>query len=643
MKGRLPFEVSKNATFFEKLGDWIGDIFYEVLPECGLELRDEQIYMAFQLERAFKEKQVIFAEAGVGTGKTIVYLLYAICYARYIGKPAIITCADESLIEQLVKKEGDIAKLSEFLNLEIDVRLAKSQDQYLCLKKLEDAMAKNHFKKAEEIYFSLPEFVYGNAPMQAFYPYGERKDYADVSDEDWEKIACDKFQDSASGDLHHRCGHTLYREYYRKATDLIVCSHDFYMEHIWTKESRKREGQLPLLPLESCVIFDEGHLLEFAAQKALTFRIKEMTVENTLSRLLENDIREQLAELIEHTFMVNQQFFTLLKESSTEIPGSNRLKIHSYDRLRPLAKELYHALSEIGDELVFESELYTIDHYQLNIVNEYLDQMEYSLKLFFANDEAITWLETDQHESGLVIMPQAVEEIMKEKVFSKQIPFVFSSATLSDQESFDYISKSLGIEKYLSFHVDSPYHYDEQMKIYMPEFKQDAAVFDQKYAYAINRLKETNGRALLLFNSKDELEAFKQRVSVNPEFTYLFEGDKEISQLISVFQNEEESVLCAVHLWEGLDIPGPSLSNIIIWSLPFPPLDPVFEAKHKTANDPYWEIDVPYMILRLRQGIGRLIRTREDKGIVSIFITEDLEKGVKDAILNVLPTKVNQS
>src|SRR6185312_3058824 len=126
----LPFEINKSESFFDGLGDWIGDVFYDVLPESGFELRDEQIFMAFQLEKAYKDKKVIFAEAGVGTGKTIVYLLYSIAYARYTGKPAIIACADESLIEQLVKKGGDIEKIEKALGLEIDVRLAKSREQY---------------------------------------------------------------------------------------------------------------------------------------------------------------------------------------------------------------------------------------------------------------------------------------------------------------------------------------------------------------------------------------------------------------------------------------------------------------------------------------------------------------------------------
>ncbi len=150
MRERLPFTIERDENFFDKLNEWIGDVFYDHLPDAGLELRDEQIFMAFQIERAFKEKNVIFAEAGVGTGKTIVYLLYAICYARYIGKPAIIACADETLIEQLVKAEGDIAKLSGILDINMDVRLAKSQDQYLCLKKLDAVTARTDNENIEE-------------------------------------------------------------------------------------------------------------------------------------------------------------------------------------------------------------------------------------------------------------------------------------------------------------------------------------------------------------------------------------------------------------------------------------------------------------------------------------------------------------
>ncbi|WP_461200324.1 ATP-dependent DNA helicase [Anoxybacillus sp. TBDG-1] len=639
---KYPFTLSKNENFFDKLNEWIGDVFYDILPEAGFELRDEQIFMAFQLERAFKEKKVMFAEAGVGTGKTIVYLLYAICYARYIGKPAIIACADETLIEQLVKKEGDIAKISRVLNINIDVRLAKSPNQYLCLNKLDDILMTEEEELYEQIFDELPPFVHDHAPLQTFYHYGDRKDYSHLSDEQWSKIAWDPFQDCLACEKRHRCGQTLSRDYYRKATDLIICSHDFYMEHIWTYEARKREGQLPLLPEASCVIFDEGHLLEFAAQKALTYRMKETTLETLLSRLLENDIREQLAYLIEDTLELSARFFDELMNHAKAVSGSNRQEITFTASLLQLAQTLRTKVEQIGDELVFESETYTIDHYQLKVVDEYLDQIHHSLYLFIHNRDAITWLESSLDGNTLVIMPRTVQEVLREKVFSKHIPFIFSSATLSNEKSFDYMAKSLGIDEYLSFHVDSPFDYDEQMTIYMPMFENDERIFEEKYAYAMQKIRETNGRALVLFPTREQLNEFKARAQQEDGFTFLFEGDQEISELVSRFQNEEETVLCAQHLWEGLDIPGPSLSNVIIWALPYPPNDPVFQAKRKQTDNPFWEVDVPYMILRLRQGIGRLIRQRDDRGIVCIFVTNDEPMQVIETIKRVLPTEVHQ-
>ncbi len=641
IRDRLPFQITKQDNFFDKLNEWIGDIFYDILPDKGFELRDEQIYMAFQLEKAFKNKSIVFAEAGVGTGKTIVYLLYALCYARFTGKPAIIACADESLIEQLVKPEGDIAKISTALDLNIDVRLAKSQDQYLCLRKLDDVMVKNDSELIHDLYSELPEFVHNHSTLQSFYHYGDRKNYSDIPDEDWDLVAWDTFQDCFSCEKRHRCGQTLSREHYRKATDLIICSHDFYMEHVWTSEARKREGQLPLLPEGSCVVFDEGHLLEFAAQKALTYRVKETTLENLLTRLLENDIREEFAYLIESSIEQNERFFTLLKKSSTKVQGSDRMDIQFDSELRTVASNLYTMLSKIGDDLVFESETYTIDHYELNIVDEHLDKMEFALKLLLEKSEAIFWIEnTRDGDSTLVIMPRAVEAVLKENVFSKKMPFIFSSATLSENQTFDYIASSLGVTDFDSFSVESPFNYDEQMSISAPVFKMNDNLFLNKVSYTIEQLKKTDGRALVLFNTKEELLRFKQEVSNTTSFSFLFEGEQEISQLVSRFQNNEETVLCAVHLWEGLDIPGPSLSNVIIWSLPFPPNDPVFQAKRKYVEDAFWKVDVPYMILRLKQGVGRLIRAHEDKGIISIYLTDQTQNEVIEQVKQALPTEV---
>lgn len=634
MKNRLPFSISKTESFIDKLGEWIGDVFYDILPDAGFELRDEQIYMAFQLEKAFKEKQVIFAEAGVGTGKTIVYLLYAICYARYTNRPAIIACADETLIEQLVKKEGDIARLERALHLDIDVRLAKSRDQYLCLNKLDKVVQDG--EPFSNIFEGLPAFVHNGASMQAFNRYGDRKDYPELSNAEWNEIGWDSLQDCFTCEKRHRCGQTLHRDYYRTAKDLIICSHDFYMEHIWTKDSRKREGQLPLLPDSSCVVFDEGHLLEYASQKALTYRLSELTLETLLTKLMENNVREKTLHLMDEAIIQSERFFDELTRNSTKTIGSQKQMIEKTPEVIRDGKRLRDLLSAIEEELVFESEMYVINEYDLKIVEEYLEQIGYSLSLFLKDLKGIVWFEEMREERTLVIMPRMVEDIMREEVFSQSKPFIFSSATLSENGSFEYMAKSLGIQKYLSFSVASPFNYDENMKISLPSFRKE----DNKFAYTLDLLQQWNGRALVLFTNEIDMKKFKEFSAKKTEFPIYVEGDAEISTLVSQFQNEESSVLCSTHLWEGLDIPGRSLENVIIFDLPFPPHDPVFTAKRESVENPFLEVDLPYMLLRLRQGVGRLIRSHGDHGTVHIYLDNDIDRDVLQQVKIVLPTEV---
>ncbi|WP_152399302.1 ATP-dependent DNA helicase [Paenibacillus cellulositrophicus] len=640
---RYPFTYDPKRPFVQQAGEWVADVFYDVLPEAGFEIRDEQIYMAFQLEKAFAEKKTIFAEAGVGTGKTLVYLLYSVCYARYTRRPAVIACADESLIEQLVKPEGDIAKLARHLGLHIDARLGKSPDQYLCLRKLDDVRLRDEEGvRWDDLAAGLPDFVYSTAPMQSFHAYGDRKGYPELTDEEWSRINWDPFQDCFTCDRRHRCGQTLSRDHYRQAADLIICSHDYYMEHVWTYEGRKREGQLPLLPEHCAVVFDEGHLLESAAMKALSYKMKHVVFEELITRLLQGEIRESLAVLIDEAIVQSEAMFAAFGRQSRSVDGSDRKEIVLDGALLTEVHRFRSLLTSIEEELVFESELYTLNEYELRIVEEHLEMMQKALHLFERSEALICWAVDGPDGLTLSIMPRTVKEVLQEQVFGAKMPIVFSSATLSVQGSFDYVADSLGIESFLSFSVPSPYDYADQMKVLTPADSRSTDDFNGKLEAAARLLRESGGRALILFNGREELRRFKQELAAGtvevPDVPFYFEGDQEISHLISAFQREETSVLCAVSLWEGLDVPGPALSNVIVWSLPFPPHDPVFTAKRKESAAPFEEVDMPYMLLRLRQGIGRLIRSREDRGVVAI-LGEELAGStpVREQVLAVLP------
>lgn len=637
-KQTLPFTVAKTENFFDRLGDYIGDVFYDILPESGFELRDEQIYMAFQLEQAFRNKKTIFAEAGVGTGKTLVYLLYAICYARYTGKPAIISCADETLIEQLVKKGGDIEKLEQALDMQVDIRLAKAREQYVCMKKLEPLSTVTEDEDILKVHDSIPDFVFDTGiSMNRFEPYGDRKEYPWVSNEKWQQIAWDPLQQCSTCEWRHRSGQTLNREYYRHARDIIVCSHDFYMEHIWTKDSRKREGQMPLLPEASCVVFDEGHLLEFAAQKGLTYRFNFETLNSVMTGYMGQDVREESLHLIEEILDLHIAWFRTLEDTSRFVEGSERKEISFSAQSLEMAASLHEKVQQLLEQLVFDAELFTIDDYHVKIIEEYLEFFSYGLSILLKDNGGVFWLEESEDSPTLVIMPRLVEDVLEKEVFSQGIPFIFSSATLSQAGDFSLLAGSLGIKTYDAFSVASPFDYTEVMQV-----EEHAAPenLNDKWSRIGQQLLENGGKSLLLFSSSEEMEQF--RIWADNEtwpFVILYEGDREISETVRTFQRDESAVLCSYRLWEGLDVPGAALTQVIIASLPFPPKDPVFQAKRKHAAQPELEVDIPYMLLRLQQGIGRLIRSWEDTGKIHLWMKAAESQTYMPRIKPILPVK----
>ncbi|SOC19771.1 ATP-dependent DNA helicase DinG [Ureibacillus xyleni] len=629
MRQSLPFELSREKSFFDSLGDWMGDVLYDELPEKGFECRDEQIFMAYQIEQALKEKNVLFAEAGVGTGKTIAYLLPAISYARYTGRPALIACADETLIDQLVKEGGDIYKLTEHLGLTIDVRLAKSRDQYLCLKRFEETEKVVTDEWIDDIAMSIPDGVYAQGSMLSIEPFGARSDYPTVSDEDWQKVNFNAIMQCSVCDMRNRCGQSLHRAHYRKSTDLIICSQDFLMEHLATKESREREGQLPLLPEVSMIVLDEGHLLEYAAQKAMTVKVQSNTIVNLLERLMVDGVREKTLYTMEKLQDDHELFFDQLRDDV--VPSEeDRKTIKKSARLIGLGKQLILDVEQLLEEFVFESELYMIPEYELNMAEEFLEQYQAAIKIFVAQGDAVDWLEDTDGEETLVIMPRLITEVLQEKLFSKKTPIVFSSATLSVKKDFSYIAYSLGIKKYQSFSVPSPFDYEDVMKIYLHELAQD-----EKVAKVEQLLKEDK-QTLILFKSKQAMLQFKSKLSMMARLTVAFEGDRELSAIVRDFQEGTVKTLCSYHLWEGLDLPEEALTRVIIFDLPFPPHDPLFDAKRSFSENPFEEVELPFMQLRLQQGMGRLIRTSNDYGDIHILLNEEDQK-VKDEFVDILP------
>lgn len=628
MRQSIPFALSKDKSFFDSLGDWIGDILYDELPEKGFECRDEQIFMAYQIEKVLREKAVLFAEAGVGTGKTIAYLLPAIAYARYTGKPALIACADETLIDQLVKAGGDLYKLQDTLDMKIDVRLAKSRDQYLCIKRFEEAEKYADGPYLDDIAETMPEGVFGQGTLNL---YGQHSDYPNISDEEWNLVNYNSIQQCSVCELRNRCGQTLHRAHYRESTDLIICSQDFLMEHIATKESREREGQLSLLPEVSMIVLDEGHLLEYAAQKALTYKVQDYTIVQLIDRLMVDGLREKTLYTMEQLQEGHELFFDQLRDDVIE-SADERKRINKSPQLLALGKKVINIIEVLLEEFVFESELYVIPEYELRMAEEFLEQYQSAMKIFATSNDAVNWLEETDGKETLVIMPRLITEVLEEKLFTKKIPYVFSSATLSVNKDFSYIAGSLGIKNYHSFSVPSPFDYEEVMKIFLHQSSQ------QEKAQKVEELLKDKQQTLILFKSQKAMLEFKEKLPDEFKSTIGFEGDRELSSIVRDFQEGKLNVLCSYHLWEGLDLPKQALTRVIIFDLPFPPHDPLFDAKRAFAKDPFQEVDLPFMLLRLQQGMGRLIRTSEDYGEIHLLFNEE-EVKYQEELIPILPTK----
>ena len=242
------------------------------------------------------------------------------------------------------------------------------------------------------------------------------------------------------------------------------------------------------------------------------------------------------------------------------------------------------------------------------------------------------WLEETDGEETLVIMPRLITEVLQEKLFSKKLPIIFSSATLSVNKDFSYIAYSLGIKNYQSFSVPSPFDYDDVMKIYLHELPQ------QEKASKVQSLLRDGEKTLILFKSKQAMLEFKSSLSLIDRMTVAFEVDRELSAIVRDFQEGTMKTLCSYHLWEGLDLPEEALTRVIIYDLPFPPQDPLFDAKRSFAENPFEEVELPFMQLRLQQGMGRLIRTSNDYGDIHILLNEE-EAKVKETFKSILPVQ----
>jgi ATP-dependent DNA helicase DinG len=622
LRPRVPFEYRSKEEFPRRLAGWIGQVFYDILPEHGYEIREEQIFTAFQLAEAVCRRKVHFAEAGLGTGKTFAYLLTAVAFARFTGKPVVVACASTALQEQLVGPKGDIQTLSNLLNLNLDVRMAKDPRQYICDEKVNRLVD----QPLVQLDTALEEVISWVEQTRL----GERSEMPQVPDRLWAQIAWDETASCEACSARGFCKLVKVRENYRQARDLIVCDHGIFFDDLWTRDDRIADGKLPLLPDYSAAIIDEGHKVMLPAAMRAGRQVVKDDIDNMLSLL--EQIQGARTSLVSITFAMRSaadRFFKMLYRALIRDERTRRLAVRIDDDLLNAADTLRRALEVLYRELQCEQELHldSLSSNRLQAFEAVIERTTAALAGFYRNGGRDTIVWVDRVDRSFWVVPRDLSGLLRKRLFDKKIPVVFSSATLSNGGDFSYFARTLGVDEPSGSTVGSSFDFEKQALIYLPRRFPPGAEetwFPLALQHLAALLELTGGRALVLVNAPSDVRRIRQGLKEYQfPFKLLWEDQAERGYLVRRFREEVSSVLVGSGFWEGIDVPGPALSLLVIWRLPFPPRDPLIEARRREAKDkgfdPVTAVDYPEMGLRLKQGCGRLIRKSDDRGVIAIL------------------------
>ncbi|MDW7675739.1 MAG: ATP-dependent DNA helicase, partial [Bacillota bacterium] len=549
-----------------------------------------------------------------------------------------IACASTALQEQLAGQEGDVFTLSRLLGLNVDARMAKDPRQYMCDIKVDQAANSLIAEPNKQISQVLD---WAKATSR-----GERSEVPQVADRLWKKVAWDETMSCGVCSARGYCKLVKAREYYRPAGDLIIADHEVLFADLWTREERLADGKLTLLPAYAGVVFDEGHKVILPAAMRAGAKIGKEDIDSMVYSLEQiQGARRALTSSIMAVEFASINFFKTLYKSVIKSDKDQRLAVQVNAELLKGAQILRQALDAMQLELQNEQEMH-LDSISAAEFQAYDVRIEGAMAALARlgkdkGNQAICWL--DRIDRSFWVVPRDISGLLKEHLFNKNIPVVFSSATLSNGGDFSYFSRALGlIEPSCSF-VGSAFDFEEQVVSYIPNdilFDNKEMWFSTAIAQLVSLLKLSGGRALILTNSMSEVRKIRKAL-VNYQFNFniLWEDRGERGYIVRRFREDVSSVLVGSGFWEGIDVPGEALSLLVIWQLPFPALDPLIEVRRKAAKEqgmnPQVAVDYPEMGLKLKQGCGRLIRTKNDKGIIAImdqFLGRPWEQYVRDAL-----------
>jgi len=600
----------------------------------GYEERPAQAKLSEAVARVLGDGGLLLAEAGTGTGKTLAYLHPAV----ELGRRVVISTGTKNLQEQLITK--DIPVLARALGRELPVAVMKGRANYLCLLRHASFTQAGAFRRLDEV----PLFR-GVESWAERTRTGDRSEIADLPDsvEFWREISA--ASDNCIGQSCPQfdpCWVTRMRQRALEA-DIVVVNHHLLCADLAVKDGSY--GQV--IPPYDTLILDEAHLLEDVATQYFGLQVSSHRLED-LCRDVERELKaarldapDVLAELdaVRHRA---ERFFKLLA------PGRGR-------RLGP--DWMTSRLAEESGALLLRLEGLQTAILALRERPEALIghagragglRAELTFVLEAADDSHVFFVEARGRGVFLKATPIDVSERLQELLFSRLRAAVLTSATLTVDGGFEYLRSRLGIEGegVEELLLASPFDYSRQAILYVPRRMPDprAPAFVERATREVVRLLElSKGRAFVLFTSYANMNAVAERIAGEVPYPILIQGEAPKHVLLETFRTTPGAVLLATtSFWQGVDVAGEQLSCVIVDKLPFAsPADPVVAARidrlRNRGGNPFGEYQVPVAVLMLKQGLGRLIRTSSDRGILAVLDSRIVERSYGRRFLESLP------
>lgn len=594
-----------------------GGMLEKCLPGV-YEHRQSQLEMAEIVEEAFRAKQHAIVEAGTGTGKTLAYLIPAI----RSGRRVVVSTATKSLQEQLYTK--DVPFLQKHFAPDLKVAVMKGRSNFLCRQKV-------HLMEGQPMLKGLDE-VDWFAQIRDWEKLTETGDRAELSflpddAELWQRL--DARRETCTGQKcpeFNRCFITWMHQRAHEA-DIIIVNH-----HLFFADLALRQDDFgSILPEYSAVVFDEAHEIEDVAsdyfgRQVSNYRFEELARDAEHALRLKGLSGPGILRCVVRLRERGRSFFEAFPAREGRFAFDRPQRESFLEQNRESHEDLVSAVKRLEAEIAAlpskPDEVVAVARRAFELRGELAFLLESSERNF------VYWYERRGKGVFLAATPIDVSAILRERLFGPFDTVVLTSATLAVGGRFDFLKQRLGIDAARERVLPHEFDFQKQALLYIPAAMPDVrdGRFAPQAAQEIRRLIDiTRGRAFCLFTSYTQMNDVFERVRARVGFPLLVQGSAPRSVLLERFRCTPGAVLFATaSFWQGVDVPGEQLSCVIIDRLPFAvPTDPVVAARVRTLQEDgrnaFAEYQVPEAVLALKQGFGRLIRSRNDRGVLAIL------------------------